>query len=120
MALVHLPASKTVPRILILIQIRYDVPWLNPKNIIACLEPATALLTEINDAFGTPFIQAISNTTLSLANLIKTVKKNKDECVKLMEHIHSILFSIMDLLVKSETMGSPPPTTLEHVGKFME
>lgn len=44
---------------------------LRVNNIVVCLEPAIALLNEVKDAFGTPFIQAISNITLSLLNSIK-------------------------------------------------
>ncbi|KAJ7809897.1 hypothetical protein B0H14DRAFT_2607708 [Mycena olivaceomarginata] len=90
------------------------------KNIIACLKPAIALLQEVQDAFATPFVQAILNTTISLATAIQNVKKNKDKCIQLTEHVHQVLYALVDLHVKSETPGSLPPATLDHVGKFME
>ncbi|KAJ7487918.1 hypothetical protein FB451DRAFT_1167387 [Mycena latifolia] len=49
-----------------------------------------------------------------------TVKKNKDECVQLMENIHEILYAIVNLHMKPEIGGSLPPTTLKHIGKFTE
>jgi hypothetical protein len=42
-------------------------------NIIAFLTPALAILNELNDAFGPPFVQAISNTILSLINTLKVI-----------------------------------------------
>ncbi|KAJ7493668.1 hypothetical protein FB451DRAFT_1164546 [Mycena latifolia] len=90
------------------------------KNIIASLTPAISLLNELNDGFRAPFVQAISNTTLSLIAAVQRVKRNKDECVQLMENIHQLLFAIINLHIKSETGGSLPPTILDQIGKFTE
>ncbi|KAJ7512271.1 hypothetical protein B0H11DRAFT_2346256 [Mycena galericulata] len=88
------------------------------NNIISGLKPAVTLLNEIHDAFGTPFVQAISNTTLSLITTIQNVKKNKDECIQLMESIFQVLYGIVNLHIISETSGSLPPTILDELGKF--
>ncbi|KAJ7491314.1 P-loop containing nucleoside triphosphate hydrolase protein [Mycena galericulata] len=90
------------------------------SDIVACLEPAIGLLNDLHVVFGTPFVQAISNTTLSLITVVQNVKRNKDDCVQLLENIHKVLFAIVDLHIKSETPGSLPPATLDHVGKFMQ
>ena len=42
-------------------------------SIIAQLTLALPLLTELNDAFGTPFVQPISNTTLSLITAVQVI-----------------------------------------------
>ncbi|KAJ7493538.1 hypothetical protein FB451DRAFT_1490684 [Mycena latifolia] len=89
-------------------------------NIIACLTPAISLLNELHDTLGTPFVLAISNTTLSLITAVQKVKRNKDECVQLMENIHGVLYAIITLHMKSESGGSLPPTTLDQLGKFTE
>ncbi|KAJ7493580.1 hypothetical protein FB451DRAFT_1164474 [Mycena latifolia] len=90
------------------------------NSIVDCLTPAIPLLNELNDSFGAPFLQAISNTTLSLITGVQKVKRNKEECVQLMENIHVLLYAIVNLHIKSETGGSLPPTTLDHIGKFTE
>ncbi|KAJ7131139.1 hypothetical protein C8R44DRAFT_904174 [Mycena epipterygia] len=90
------------------------------SGIIACLTPTVTLLDKVTDAFGTPFIPTISNTTLSLINSVQTVKRNKEECIKLMENIHGILYAIIKLHIISETAGSFPSATLYHIGKFTE
>ncbi|KAJ7435502.1 hypothetical protein FB451DRAFT_1379364 [Mycena latifolia] len=89
-------------------------------NIVACLTPVVALLNELNDACGPSFVQAISNTTLSLITGVQKVKRNKDECVQFMENIHKLLYAIINMHLKSETAGSLPPITLDHLGKFTE
>ncbi|KAJ7495286.1 hypothetical protein FB451DRAFT_1213756 [Mycena latifolia] len=89
-------------------------------NTIACLFPAIALLNNLADAFGTPFVPAISNTTLSLITAVQNVKKNKDDCIQLLEHIYQLLCAIINLHIRSETKGNLPPGTLDHVGKFTE
>jgi hypothetical protein len=60
-----------MPRQSTVIEIRLD-------NITACLTPIVTLLNELNDAFGPPFIQPISNTILSLITTVQ-VKISKME-----------------------------------------
>ncbi|KAJ7447013.1 hypothetical protein FB451DRAFT_1536773 [Mycena latifolia] len=99
------------------------------NNIIACLNPTLALLDELSDTFGTPFVPAITNTTLSLISAVQlffctdmrqNVKRNKDDCIQLLENVYQLLYAIINLHIKSETKGSLDPATLDHVGKFTE
>ncbi|KAJ7083785.1 hypothetical protein C8R44DRAFT_862383 [Mycena epipterygia] len=90
------------------------------NGIIACLTPTVTLLNELTDAFATPFIRAISSTTLSLITAVQNVKRNKEECVRLMENIHGILYAIINLHIRSEIAGSLPPATLNQIGNFTE
>ncbi|KAJ7848249.1 hypothetical protein B0H14DRAFT_3673445 [Mycena olivaceomarginata] len=87
-------------------------------NITACLTPALTLLNELNDAFGPPFIQPISNTVLSLMSMVQNV--NRHECTDLMENIHKVLYVIVELHIKSEIAGSLPPSVVDHIGKFVQ
>ncbi|KAJ7809556.1 hypothetical protein B0H14DRAFT_2865665 [Mycena olivaceomarginata] len=48
------------------------------------------------------------------------MKKNKVECIQLVENIHQVLYAIINLHIKSDTPGSLPPSMLYHVGKFTE
>ncbi|KAF8151114.1 hypothetical protein K438DRAFT_1778887 [Mycena galopus ATCC 62051] len=89
-------------------------------NITACLTPALTLLNELNDAFGPPFIQPISNTVLSLISMVQNVKRNKNECADLMETIHQVLYAIVNLYMRSDTTGSLPLSVVDHIGKFLE
>ncbi|KAJ7445458.1 hypothetical protein FB451DRAFT_1412733 [Mycena latifolia] len=90
------------------------------NNTITCLAPVITLLNELSDAFGTPFVPAISNTTLSLITAVQDVKKNKEDRIQLLENVYQLLCAIVNLHIKSETKGNLPPVTLDHVGKFME
>ncbi|KAJ7103935.1 hypothetical protein C8R44DRAFT_887424 [Mycena epipterygia] len=90
------------------------------NGTVACLTPMVTLLDQLIAAFGTPFVKAISSTTHSLINLVQNMKRNKDECIRLMENIHGILYAIINLHINSETAGSLAPVLLDHVGKFTE
>lgn len=109
------------------------------NNITAYLTLTMTLLEEINDAFHTPFIEPIVNTSLSLITTIQvqeriyflgasifyaygpqSVKRNKDECVGLMENVHRVLCAIVTLHIRSETAGSLSPSILHHIGSFKE
>ncbi|KAJ7886832.1 hypothetical protein B0H14DRAFT_1295912 [Mycena olivaceomarginata] len=89
-------------------------------KIIGLLTPTLTLLRELNDAFGPPFIQTISSTVEALINMVQNVKRNKNECVQLMEKIHEILYAIIHLHLKSETVGSLLPAMLYDIGKFTD
>ncbi|KAF8143926.1 hypothetical protein K438DRAFT_1874913 [Mycena galopus ATCC 62051] len=89
-------------------------------HITTCLTLALPLLKELNDAFGPPFFQSIVNTIQSLINLVQNVKQNKNECAQLMENIHHILYAVVKLHIKSETVGCLPPLMLDNIGKFVE
>ncbi|KAJ7451990.1 hypothetical protein FB451DRAFT_1100938, partial [Mycena latifolia] len=89
-------------------------------NTIACLTPIISLLNELSDTFGTPFVPAISNTTLSLIAAIHHVKKNKEDCIQLLGDVYQLLSAIVNLHIQSETKGNLPPATLYHLGKFTE
>ncbi|KAJ7476495.1 P-loop containing nucleoside triphosphate hydrolase protein [Mycena latifolia] len=90
------------------------------NNTITCLAPVITLLNKLSDAFGTPFVPAISKTTLSLIPVVQNVKKNKEDCIHLLENVYQLLCAIVNLHITSETKGNLPPATLDHVGKFME
>ncbi|KAJ7306945.1 P-loop containing nucleoside triphosphate hydrolase protein [Mycena albidolilacea] len=89
-------------------------------NIVQCLTLALTLLKELNDAFGPPFIQPIANTIESLISMAQIVKRNKDECARLMENIHPVLYAIISLHLKSETVQFLPPAMQDNIGMFME
>ncbi|KAJ7469555.1 hypothetical protein FB451DRAFT_1476388 [Mycena latifolia] len=88
------------------------------NSIVTCLNTVLPLSNDLHDGLGTPFMQAISNTTLNLLSAVQNVKNNKDECVHLMKDIHEILFAIAKLHVQSKPEGSLLPSTLYHIGKF--
>ncbi|KAJ7469539.1 hypothetical protein FB451DRAFT_1400386 [Mycena latifolia] len=88
------------------------------NSIVVCLNAILPLLNNLHDGLGTPFLQAISNTTLDLLSAVQNVKNNKDKCVHLMKDIHEILFAIARLHMQSEPQGSLLPSTLDHIGKF--
>ncbi|KAJ7255118.1 hypothetical protein B0H12DRAFT_1218889 [Mycena haematopus] len=89
-------------------------------NIVASVKVVVPLLDELHDGLGPPFIQAISNTALSVIRALQNVKRNKEECCQLTENIHGIIYAIVNIHMKSEPPGTLPPATLEHVGKFTE
>ncbi|KAJ6472107.1 hypothetical protein C8R45DRAFT_1104303 [Mycena sanguinolenta] len=76
------------------------------ENLAACLAPIVTVLKELHDAFGSPFLQPISDRVASLIKLVQNVKQNKKECAQLLENIHQVLYVIINLHVKSETAGT--------------
>ncbi|KAJ7749915.1 hypothetical protein B0H16DRAFT_863026 [Mycena metata] len=90
------------------------------KNIVAYLKLAVALVDEAARAFEAPFLASITTTTLALISSIQNMTKHQEESVELLEDIHGILYGIVNLHIESETPGSLPPATLEHIGRFTQ
>ncbi|KAJ6538915.1 hypothetical protein B0H10DRAFT_1971304 [Mycena sp. CBHHK59/15] len=83
-----------------------------------------------------PFLLAITRTTQSMLTAIEvnlqffgmtdsvisesqTVRRNKSDCTQLLEQIHKLLYAIIDLHIKSDTLELAP-STLYNIGKFAE
>ncbi|KAJ7495495.1 hypothetical protein FB451DRAFT_1478361 [Mycena latifolia] len=90
------------------------------NNVITYLDAATSTLEVVSQSLKTPFLDSISNTMRSLQSSIQTVKRNRDECTKMLEHIHEILYAIIDLHIKSDTGAELSPNMLENLGKFTD
>ncbi|KAF8181434.1 hypothetical protein K438DRAFT_2021140 [Mycena galopus ATCC 62051] len=90
------------------------------KNLSASFNLAVPLLNELSDAFGTPFLPAISNTALSLVVAVQNGKRNKEQCVHLMQSVYKVLYAIINLHMTSEPPGNLAPTSLYHLGRFTE
>ncbi|KAJ7243102.1 hypothetical protein B0H12DRAFT_1236529 [Mycena haematopus] len=72
------------------------------KNITKYLSLVTPLLDDLCDAFGSPLLKAISTITRSFTAEAETIKRNKEDCIRLMDG--SVL----------------PPATLSHLGDFVK
>ncbi|KAJ7479612.1 hypothetical protein FB451DRAFT_1365369 [Mycena latifolia] len=94
-----------------------EVHWTTIKT---CLTPAVTLLNELNDAFGTPFMQAIINTTQDLITTMQNTKRIKEECIQLVQNVHQILYAIVNLHMNSNPPGVLSPATVHHLGEFTE
>ncbi|KAJ7155780.1 hypothetical protein C8R46DRAFT_1196518 [Mycena filopes] len=89
-------------------------------SITAYLTPALTLLDDLNDAFGLSYAQPIIKTTYALIAGLQNVKRNKDECFQLVESIHQILYPIIQLHLRSDTLGPSPLVVLDTIGEFTE
>jgi hypothetical protein len=50
----------------------------------------------------------------------QSVKRNKVECIKLLESVHGLLYAIVGIHIKSGTTEILPPVILNHIGRFTE
>ncbi|KAJ7125431.1 hypothetical protein C8R46DRAFT_1237755 [Mycena filopes] len=63
-------------------------------------------------------LEAISNTTQSLAKLLLTVKQNKEDCAELMEHTSQLLTAIIDVYLKANNGEDLAPSVLNQIGNL--
>ncbi|KAJ6490547.1 hypothetical protein DFH09DRAFT_1291081 [Mycena vulgaris] len=74
----------------------------------------------VSVSLKSPFLEPISRTMQALLAVVQTVKKNKDNCITMLEQIHELLYAIIHLHVTSDTGGELLPNMLNHLGKFTE
>ncbi|KAJ7108402.1 hypothetical protein C8R43DRAFT_1243567 [Mycena crocata] len=90
------------------------------EGTIACLTPALEVLNELHDTSGLPFAPVIASTLASLIVKLQTARRNTEECLKLTQNIHELIYGIIAMHVKSEAGGMLSPTTLYDLAKFTE
>ncbi|KAJ7715388.1 hypothetical protein B0H16DRAFT_1742005 [Mycena metata] len=90
------------------------------NNISKCVAITANTLNVLVDTLNISGLEAISNTTQSLLELVQAVKQNKDECADLMEQTHELLKAIVGLYIKSDTGPELPPSVLSEIIKFTE
>ncbi|KAF7354551.1 ATPase-AAA-core domain-containing protein [Mycena sanguinolenta] len=89
-------------------------------DIVASVNAVVPLLGELHDSLCPPFVQAISNTAVSLVHALQNVKRNKEQCCQLTENIHGIIYAILNLHLQSEPPGCVSPAIMDHIGQFKE
>ncbi|KAJ7697301.1 P-loop containing nucleoside triphosphate hydrolase protein [Mycena metata] len=90
------------------------------NNISKCVAITVNTLDVLVNTLNIRGLEAISNTTQSLLELVKSVKQNKGDCAELMEHTHELLNAIIMVYIKSDTGAELPPSTLNQIVKFTE
>ncbi|KAJ7127305.1 P-loop containing nucleoside triphosphate hydrolase protein [Mycena crocata] len=90
------------------------------NNIITCFTGAVNTVGLLAETFKMPFLDAISKTSQSLLTAVEDIKQNKGDCAELMEQTYHLLHAVVSLHTKSATGLELPPSTLNHIGKFME
>ncbi|KAJ7063969.1 hypothetical protein C8F01DRAFT_1081361 [Mycena amicta] len=87
---------------------------------LAYLRVAASTLGDMASAFRTPFMQTIANTTGSLITAVQNVRRNKSECIEMMEYVQDIIAAIFELELDSGSQESLDPQALSNLGQFTE
>ncbi|KAJ7189091.1 hypothetical protein C8R46DRAFT_1206188 [Mycena filopes] len=88
------------------------------NNISKSLTVTTHTLELLVETLKFSALEAISNTTQSLAKLILTIKQNKEDCAELMEHTSQLLTAVVDVYLKSDNGEDLAPGVLNHIGNL--
>ncbi|KAJ7167028.1 hypothetical protein C8R46DRAFT_268998, partial [Mycena filopes] len=89
------------------------------NNISKSLTVTTHTLELLVETLKVSGLEAISNTTQSLAKLILTIKQNKEDCAELMEHTSQLLAAVVDVYLKSDNGGEDlAPSVLNQIGNL--
>ncbi|KAJ6570481.1 hypothetical protein DFH09DRAFT_1362626 [Mycena vulgaris] len=97
-----------------------NITQIRVNNIVTCLDTAVETLEIIAKGLETPFLQPILSTVRSLLVSVQGVKRNQDDCARMLEHIHGLLYAIIRLHIDSDTGGELSPSMLKSLGQFTE
>ncbi|KAJ6560573.1 hypothetical protein DFH09DRAFT_985721, partial [Mycena vulgaris] len=88
------------------------------NNILTALDDVVTTFEMVADNLKAPFLEPISNTMRSLLTAVQNIKKNKEDCTRMLEQIHVLLYAVIRLHLGSDTIGQLPPNMLDNLGKF--
>ncbi|KAJ6526179.1 hypothetical protein DFH09DRAFT_1095403 [Mycena vulgaris] len=98
----------------------HSVSYIRFNNILTALGAAVTTLQVVSGNIETPFLAHIATTIKSLLIAAQTVQKNKDDCTRMLEQIHELLYAIIQLHVTSGARGELSPNILNNLGKFTD
>ncbi|KAJ7457507.1 hypothetical protein FB451DRAFT_1372600 [Mycena latifolia] len=90
------------------------------NEIVTSLNAAVITLDVISESMKTPFLHPILKTLHSLLTSVQTVKRNENESTQMLEQIHELIYAVIWVHLKSDTVGELSPTMLKNLGKFTE
>ncbi|KAF7348998.1 NB-ARC domain-containing protein [Mycena venus] len=90
------------------------------EKLVQYTTHAATVAQEISDAVQVPFLSVAGTLCLSILRGLDSVKSNKEECMNMVEQIHEILCTIVDLCSASEINGILPPSLLADIAKFAQ
>ncbi|KAJ6538063.1 hypothetical protein B0H19DRAFT_1079138 [Mycena capillaripes] len=97
-----------------------SVPVTAMSNITACLTISRNTLELLARSLNSPFLTALSNTAESLLKNVQLIKKNKRDCIQLLQQAQELLDAVITAHIASNTAGELPPDVLSRIGKFTE
>ncbi|KAJ7457771.1 hypothetical protein FB451DRAFT_1372421 [Mycena latifolia] len=98
-----------------------DAAQIHFNHISTALSAGVTTWHMMCESLKAPFLEPISNIMASLLTSVQTVKRNQDDCARMLEQIHQLLYAIIHVHLKSDTGGElPPDMTLHKIHTFVE
>ncbi|KAJ7247057.1 hypothetical protein C8J57DRAFT_1724691 [Mycena rebaudengoi] len=92
----------------------------NVENLLQYIILAATTTKNIAETAKVPFLSSTAELCLSITKRIETTRSNKEEYVEILEHIHEILYIIVQLDSTLEIRGVLPTALLYDIAKFTE
>ncbi|KAJ6556545.1 hypothetical protein DFH09DRAFT_1084636 [Mycena vulgaris] len=87
----------------------------------AILENATltcGALRTVDDSYYVPFLQSVAAISSAILTAVRSIKVNREECIKLVERIEELIWVSVDVCINSRTGDLLPPAVLNNIGNF--
>ncbi|KAJ7471433.1 hypothetical protein B0H11DRAFT_2039968 [Mycena galericulata] len=88
------------------------------ENVLQNATVAAGALRNMSESSQVPFLSSVSAISFAILSVVQSVKVNKDQCMLMIEQIHELLWSIVDVCVNLKTGDFLPPSTLNNIGHF--
>ncbi|KAJ7788977.1 hypothetical protein B0H14DRAFT_2946316 [Mycena olivaceomarginata] len=90
------------------------------QDVLEFTALAARTLQDISSASKVPFIGGAATLTLSIVEIIKSLKSSKEEYIEIAEQIQGILTAVIVLYESTQIQGVVPPALLSNVVSFTE
>ncbi|KAJ7112049.1 hypothetical protein C8R43DRAFT_961887 [Mycena crocata] len=90
------------------------------ETLIVGLTGAVETLQVLAESLNIPFLKPVAVTADSLLSLVPTLRRNKKDCLVLVEQAYQLICAIISFHIKPEIGHDLPPSTLNHLGKAAE
>ncbi|KAJ7690808.1 hypothetical protein B0H17DRAFT_1134079 [Mycena rosella] len=97
-----------------------EIDHLSVAEIVRYSTLAASTAREIADYANVPFLQMIASLTEAISAAVQSAKSNREQCTIMMEQIHGILCTIIQLCSSYDSEGTLPPALLYDIARFTE
>ncbi|KAJ7810457.1 hypothetical protein B0H14DRAFT_2863630 [Mycena olivaceomarginata] len=88
------------------------------QDVLEFTTLAAKTIQDISSASKVPFLGGAATLTLSIVEIIKSLKSSKDQYIEIAEQIQGILTAIIVLYESTQIQGIAPPVLLSNVVNF--
>ncbi|KAJ7115341.1 hypothetical protein C8R44DRAFT_928388 [Mycena epipterygia] len=96
------------------------MPKIDLQSLIRSITAAASIARDVATVEKVPFLGQAASLSLSIVELINTMKSSQDENIELVQQIQELMSAVLSVYETTHIDGILPPAILYDIGKFSE